>query len=304
MRCVTLAICVFIVPCAVDARMPKDKDPEQIGHRKVASGVNLYSLSREVQLGRELARDVERDVRIVEDPMVAEYVNRIGQNVARNSDAHFLFSVKIIRSDEINAFTLPGGHVYVTTGLIRTADNEAELASALSHEIAHVAARHYTHQASLEQIVSVASIPLLFIGGWSGFVIQHGVEIATPLAFKKTSRMAEAQADRLGLQYLYQTGYDPTAFIDFFERIAQGKDSHTGLFAKLLESHPGLQSRIRAVQKQLQNNFEPLPRYTIQTSEFEAVQHRLADIEKGTAMPWPRRRVESFDTPPVMRRLD
>jgi predicted Zn-dependent protease len=178
------------------------------------------------------------------------------------------------------------------------------LASALSHEIAHVAARHYTHQASVEQIVSVASLPLLFIGGWPGFVIQHGAEIATPLAYRKTSRMAEAQADRLGLQYLYQTGYDPTSFIDFFERIAHGKDSHTGLFAKLLESHPGLQSRIRAVQKQLQNDFVPRSRYTIQTSEFEAVKHRLADIEKGTPMAWPRRRVESFDTPPVLRRLD
>jgi beta-barrel assembly-enhancing protease len=303
MRCVTLAICVFIAPCAIDARMPKDKDPEQIGRRKVG-GVNLYSLSHEAELGRELARDVEREVRIVADPVLAEYVNRIGQNLAHNSDSRFLFTVKIIRSEEINAFTLPGGHVYITTGLIRTADNEAELASALSHEIAHVAARHYTHQASLEQIVGVASIPLLFIGGWPGFVIQHGMEVATPLALRKTSRMAEAQADKLGMQYLYQTGYDPTSFIDFFERIAQGKDSHTGLFAKLLESHPGLQSRIRAAQKQLQNDFAPRSRYLIQTSEFEVMKHRLTDIEKGTAVPWPRHRVESFDTPPVLRRRD
>jgi predicted Zn-dependent protease len=304
MRYVTLAICVFIVPCAIEARMPKDKDPEQIGNRKVASGVNLYSMSREMAMGRELARDVEREVRILEDPMVAEYVNRIGQNLARNSDSRFPFVVKVIRSEEINAFALPGGHVYVTTGLIRLADNEAELAGALSHEIAHVAARHYTHQESLSQIFSAASIPLVFVGGWPGVALQRGMEIATPLALRKTSRMAESQADQLGLQYLYETGYDPTSFIDFFERIAQGKTGQLGLLAKLLAFHPGLQSRIRAVQKQLQNDFVPRSQYLIQTSEFEAVKHRLADIEKGTAVPWPRRRVDSFDTPPVLRRPD
>jgi predicted Zn-dependent protease len=251
-----------------------------------------------------MARDVEREVHIVEDPVLAEYVNRIGQNLVRNSDAHFLFTVKIIRSEEVNAFALPGGYVYVTTGLIRAAETEAELAGALSHEIAHVAARHYTHRASLEQIVGVASIPLLFIGGWPGFAIQHGVELAAPLAFRKQSRSSEAQADQLGLQYLYQTGYDPTAFIDFCERMAQQESSHPGIFVRLLAVHPGVQSRIRAAQKQLQNDFAPRSRYLIQTSEFESVKQRLTAIEKGTVVPRPRHRTEEPDTPPVLRRPD
>jgi predicted Zn-dependent protease len=304
MRSIALAISVFIAPWAIDAGMKKDRDPEQIGHRKVASGLNFYSLNREALLGRELAMELEREVRIMQDPVLAEYVNRIGQNLARNSDSPFVFSIKIIRSEEINAFALPGGHVFVTSGLIRVADNEAELASVLSHEIAHVAARHYTHHETLAQIIDAAGIPLVFIGGWSGFAIRQGMEVAGPLALRKQSRMSEGQADQLGLQYLYQTGYDPTAFIDFFERIARAMHNPSGLLAKLLETHPGLQSRIKAVQKQLQNDFVPRSRYLIQTSEFETMKQRLVDIEKGASVPWPHRRSDNFDAPPVLRRRD
>ena len=296
MRCLSLAVCLLIVQSQAVS--------EQIGRRNTGGGVNLYSLAREVTLGRQLAREVEREVHLVEDPVVTEYVNRIGQNLARNSEARFLFTVKIIRSDEVNAFALPGGFVFVTTGLVRAIDNEAELASALSHEIAHVAARHYTNQASWEQIVGFAGIPLVFIGGWPGLAIQRGVEVATPLAFRKHSRMAEAQADQLGLQYLYRTGYDPVAFIDFFERLAQQQRRQPGPFARLLALHPGLESRIRAAQKQIQNDLAPRPRYMIQSSEFQAVKERLAAIERGSPVPWRYRRSEADDDRPVLRRRD
>ena len=210
-----------------------------------------------MELGRDLARDIERGAHIVDDPVVAEYVNRIAQNLARNSDSRFLFTVKVIRSGEVNAFALPGGFLFVTTGLLLAIDNEAELASALSHEIAHVAARHYTNQASWSQIVGIASVPLIFVGGWPGFARQRGMEVATPLAFRKYSRMAESQADELGLQYLYRTGYDPVAFVDFFERLARHDRDNPGRLAQLVSLHPRLQSRIRAVQKQMQNDFRP-----------------------------------------------
>src|SRR4051794_19500504 len=161
MRCLTLALCLLIIRGEAFSGLRKGRNPEHIVRPHIGKGLNLYSLVREVGLGRELARDIERDAHIVEDPVVAEYVNRIGQNLARNSDSRFLFTVKIIRSDEINACALPGGFLFVTTGLILAIDNEVELASALSHEIAHVAARHYTNQASWAQIVGFASMPLV-----------------------------------------------------------------------------------------------------------------------------------------------
>lgn len=304
MRFLTLAVCLFIVQSQAFSSTRKDRDPEQAGQRDVGKGVNLYSQDRELGLGRDLARDVERTVHIVEDPVVAEYVNRIAQNLARNSDSRFLFTVKIIRSDEVNAFALPGGFLFVTTGLLLAIDNEAELASALSHEIAHVAARHYTNQASWAQIAGVASVPLVFVGGWPGFALQRGMEVATPLALRKYSRMAESQADELGLQYLYRTGYDPVAFVDFFERLARQEKGHPGLFTQLTSLHPGMQSRIRAAQKQMQNDLVARPRYLIQTSEFEAVKERLAKIEKHVVVPWPRCRPEGPDERPILRRKE
>jgi predicted Zn-dependent protease len=303
MRCVTLAVCLLVVQSRGFSGTPKDRDPDQIGQRNIGGGVNLYSRAHEVELGRDLARDVERQASILEDPVVAEYVNRITQNLARNSDSRFLFTVKIIRSDDVNAFALPGGFLFVTTGLLRAIDNEAELASALSHEIAHVAARHYTNQASWAQIVELASVPLVFVGGWPGFALQRGMQVATPLAFRKYSRMAESQADELGLQYLYQTGYDPVAFVDFFERMAR-KEDNPGRFGQLLSLHPRLQSRIRAAQKQMQNDFRPRSRYLIQTSEFETVRERLSKIEKHIPVPWPRYVPAGADGPPILRRHD
>ena len=189
---------------------------------------------------------------MLEDPVVSEYVNRIGQTLVRNSDAKASFTIKVLRSAEVNAVAFPGGFVYVNSALIRTADNEAELAGALAHEIAHVAARHYTRQASREQIINFAMIPLVFIGGLPGIAIRESAELAKPLAFKKLSRNAEAEADMLGIQYLYKAGYDPTALVDFFEKISAQEKSKPGVFGRMLLSHPALGSRIRSIQKQIQ----------------------------------------------------
>jgi predicted Zn-dependent protease len=304
MKGVAIAVTVLMIHGQGLAAPIKRRDPDQIGRRSVGGGVNLYSRKSEIAMGRDLAHDVERRVRVIEDPVVSEYVSRIGQNLVNNSDARYSFIIKVIRSDEINAFALPGGFLFINSGLIRAADNEAELASAMAHEIAHVAARHYTRQASWEQIISFASIPLVFIGGWPGVAIQQGAAIATPLAFKKLSRDAEAEADMLGIQYLYKTGYDPAAFVDFFERMTQQEKSKPGVIVGMLAVHPALLSRIRAVQKQIQRDLSPQPQYLIQTSEFQLVKERLIAIENGKRVPSKNTRPSSSDERPVLRRHD
>src|SRR5438309_58888 len=197
----------------------KKKDPDEIGNRDVGKGVNFYSLEKEIALGKQLAQEVERQAKIIDDPVIAEYVNRVGQNLVRNSDAKVPFTIKVLDSEEVNAFALPGGFFFVNSGLILKADNEAELAGVMAHEIAHVAARHGTRQATRGTIINYASIPLIFMGGWTGYAIQEAVSMAIPMGFLKFSRAFESEADLLGLEYMYKAGYDPTAFVDFFEKI-------------------------------------------------------------------------------------
>src|SRR3984893_17909761 len=142
----------------------KKKDPDEIGNRDVAKGANFYSLEKEIALGKQLAQEVERQAKIIDDPIVAEYVSRVGQNLVRNSDAKVPFTIKVLDSEEVNAFALPGGFFFVNSGLVLKADNEAELAGVMGHEIAHVAARHGTRNATRGQIAQIGMIPLIFMG--------------------------------------------------------------------------------------------------------------------------------------------
>lgn len=253
----------------------KKKDPEEIGNRDVGKGMNFYSIEKEIALGKALAQDIERQAKIVDDPVIAEYVNRVGQNLVRNSDAKVPFTIKVIDSEEVNAFALPGGFFFVNSGLILKAESEAELAGVMAHEIAHVAARHGTRQASRGQFVNLATIPLIFMGGWAGYGARQAASVAIPIGFLSFSRGFEEEADLLGLQYLYKTGYDPTAFVDFFEKLQSMEKKKPGTLAKVFSTHPLTDDRIKTAQENIQEILKAKPEYVVTTSEFHDVKARL-----------------------------
>ncbi len=258
-----------------------EKDVDAIGNRKIGNrGMgNWYSLESEIKLGREYAQQVEASAKLVTDPVVSEYVNRIGQNLVRNSDAQVPFTIKVIDSDEVNAFALPGGFFYVNSGLILAADEEAELAGVMAHEIAHVAAHHYARQMTRAQWARLGTIPLIFVGGGVGYAVYEAAGFGIPLTFMKFQRNFEAEADYLGLQYMYKTGYDPQAFVTFFEKIQAKEKKKPGTLAKAFASHPQTPDRIEKSQEEIGKILPARAQYVVSTSEFDDVKARLAVIE-------------------------
>jgi len=272
-----LAILTISAPNALcgGGKDPK-KDPDEIGNRNIGKGINFYSLEKEIALGKGLAQQVEQQAKIIQDPVIAEYVNRVGQNLVRNSDAKVPFTIKVIDSEEVNAFALPGGFFFVNSGLILKAESEAELAGVMAHEIAHVAARHGTRQATRGEIANLATIPLIFMGGsWTTYGIYQAASVLVPIGFLKFSRGMESEADMLGLEYMYKAGYDPTAFVDFFEKIETLEKRKPGTMAKVFSTHPMTDDRIKSAQKNIQEILTSKPEYVVTTSEFNDVKARL-----------------------------
>jgi predicted Zn-dependent protease len=258
------------------------QDVDAIGNRKVGKGSSLgnwYSLEKEIAMGKEYAQQIESTVKLVQDPVVTEYVNRIGQNLVRNSDARVPFTIKVIDSDEINAFALPGGFFYVNSGLVLAADEEAELAGVMAHEIAHVAARHATRQMTRSQWANIGSIPLIFVGGGIGYAVRAAASFGLPMTFLTFSRGFEAEADYLGLEYMYKAGYDPQAFISFFEKIQAKEKKKHGTLAKAFSTHPQTPDRIEKSQEEIAHVLPARAQYVVSTSEFDDVKTRLAALE-------------------------
>lgn len=258
------------------AKISPKYDLARIGDRGIGAGMNLYSLDKEAALGKELSGEVERQSKLIDDPIIEEYINRVGQNIAHNSDAKVPFVIKVIASDEVNAFALPGGYFYVNSGLIMAADNESELAGVMAHEIAHVAARHATRTETKRDLWNLASIPLVFVGGPLGFALQEAAGLAVPMGFMKFSRDAEREADLLGLEYDYASGYDPAALVQFFEKMKVLEKKHPNLVDKAFSTHPMTEDRIRRAQTEIQTMLPPKDEYIVDTSDFQMVKARLA----------------------------
>jgi beta-barrel assembly-enhancing protease len=260
------------------------KDINAIGHRNVGCDKGLgnwYSLDKQVAMGRQYSQQVDRSVKLITDPVITEYVNRIGQNLVRNSDARVPFTVKVIDDNEIEAFALPGGFFYVNSGLILAADEEAEMAGVMGHEIAHVCACHAARQMTRSNMVNLASIGLIFVpGGFAAYEGAHAaMSLGVPLAFMKFSRGYEAEADFLGMEYMYKAGYDPQAFVAFFEKIEAEEKRKPGIIAKAFATHPMTPDRITAAQNEMETILPGRSEYLVDTSEFEEVKARLAAIE-------------------------
>ncbi len=256
---------------------PKKKnDPNQIGDRDVGKCLNFYSVEKEMALGKQLAEEVTRQAKVVDDPIISEYVNRLGQNLARNSDAKVPFSFKVIEDDNLNAFALPGGYIFVHTGLIKIADEEDELAAAMAHEIAHVAARHLTCRATQNQLARIGAIPLsVVLGGWGGVAARQAANAAIPMTFLSFSRHDESEADFLGLQYMWAAGYDPNGAISIFEKMESMQRSQPGAVARLLATHPMDSDRISKAEKEINAILPSKPEYVVTTSGYKDMRDRL-----------------------------
>jgi predicted Zn-dependent protease len=257
-------------------------DVEAVGNRNVGCKTGLgnwYGVEKQIAMGKSYSQQVESTVKLVQDPVVTEYVNRLGQNLVRNSDAQVPFTIKVIDSDDINAFALPGGFFYVNSGLILAADEEAELAGVMAHEIAHVAACHAARENTRGNLMNMASIPLIFVGGAIGYAGYEAAGLALPMTFLHFSRGFEAEADYLGMQYMYKSGYDPQAFISFFEKVQAQEKKKPGTLAKAFSTHPQTPDRIAKSQEEIAQILPARAQYVVSTSEFDDVKSRLAAIE-------------------------
>ena len=271
------------------APLSVNEDPSQIGKRNINGGADKVfgwfggSKEKEMAIGRQLAMEVEQQSKMVDDPVITEYINRVGQNIVLHSDAKVPFTIKVIDSDEVNAFALPGGFFFVNRGLILAADNEAELAGVMAHEIGHVAARHAMENQGKGAMLQYGMLAgMIFGGGIAGTILQNTAGITQALAFFKFSRGAESEADRLGVQYLYAAGYDPTAMSTMFEKLASQNRKKPGTLSKLFASHPQSIDR-RDSSLALVARFPEKEEYVLSTSEFQRVKNYLMKVTNAKA---------------------
>ena len=275
-------LCVSEIAQSVLYADARNSNVEDIGNRDINKGNwNFTSLEKEIALGRSLATEIEKQVKLVSDPEITEYVSRVGQNIVRNSDAKVPFTIKVIDSEEINAFALPGGFLYVNSGLITTADEESELAGVLAHEIAHVAARHGTEQQAKATIADFARIPLVIFSGGLAQLVYNVYGLVVPLQFLQFSRGAEAEADYLGVQYLYKTGYDPASFISYFEKVQAQEKKKPGRLSKIFSTHPPTADRIEKSQKNIATVLPDRDEYVLSTSEFDKIKAKLIALDNA-----------------------
>lgn len=306
----------------------KKDDVNQIGNRRVAKR-SIISQEKEIAIGKQYATEIERSAKLLTDPVVNEYVNRVAQNIARNSDLQVPLTVKVIDSPEVNAFALPGGFLYVHSGLLRAADEESQLAGVIAHEVAHVAARHWASQMTKATLAQWASLALIFVP--MSYPVYMGVAQAylngVPLAFLKFSRSAEAEADYLGIQYMYKAGYDPDSYVTFFGKLIDLERRSPGSVPKIFADHPPTPERILKSEEAIKEILPKRDQYLVSTSEFEDIKSRLETVisnrklgQKDPNEPTLRKRdtteqttqtqqpsdrpAETEDKPPVLRRRD
>jgi predicted Zn-dependent protease len=306
-RCLGVFLALSLAAAAWADDQKKKDDPAQIGHRDVGKGINIYSIEREMALGKQLAEEVTRQAKVQDDPLVAEWVNRLCQNLARSSDAMVPITCQVIEGDQPNAFALPGGFIFIYTGLIKLADEEDELAAAVAHELAHIAARHMTKQATKSTLLNAATIPISIIlgGGIGGYAVRQGAGAAIPAAFLHFTRADETEADYLGVQYMYAAGYDPTGAVSIFEKLQSLQRKKPGFIDRAFSSHPMDADRIQKTEKEIGRILPERPEYIVNTSEYRDIRDRLIRLEDRKKLKVkPGEDGKTDETRPTIRRRD
>lgn len=255
-------------------------DVNAIGSRKIG-GMDFYSWDKEIQLGNQLAQMFEKNLKLIDDPVINEYVNRVGQNLVRNSDVKIPVTIKVLDDDSPNAVTLMGGHLYVNSGLLLAADEEDEIAGVMAHEIGHIAARHGTRGITRAELFNILSLPTIFVPGGLGVLIREGAGAGLPMAMFKFSRGFEAEADYFGIQYMYKAGYDPYAMITFFEKLEALEKRKPGTLDKLFATHPQTPDRAEKSEEEISTILPARDQYIVTTSEFNDVKARMMALHNG-----------------------
>lgn len=301
---------ILRLPLAAQKYNPRDQKPindvYMIGHRNVAGGLNFYSLQKEEELGRQLAHEVLAQSVVIKDPEINEYINRLAQNLVRNSDVKVPVIVHVLRTPVVNAFALPGGFFFVNSGVIMAMHSEDELAGVMAHELAHVACRHGTKNATKGELLQLATIPLVIAAGpgLGGLGAEEAANLAIPLQFERFSRADEQEADWLGVQYLWKAGYDPYGLVDAFETLEKDELQRPGLIARAFSSHPQTPARIRRSDMEIRDYLPPRAAYVVNTSDFNRMQARLAKILHGARVPKPPKppAAPASSGPPILKR--
>jgi beta-barrel assembly-enhancing protease len=318
----SVALALALVGLPISANAQKN-DPDAIGTRNVAHK-SIISEQKEIAIGKEYSMQVDRQSKLVTDPVITEYVNRVAQNVARNSDLKVPLTVKVIEDPSINAFALPGGFLYVNSGVLQHADEESQVAGVIAHEIGHVAARHWASMMTKQTLMQFAMIPLMFTPMSIG--VYYGISAAMqglPLLFVKFSQNQEAEADYLGLQYMYKAGYDPESYVAFFGKVTEMERHQPGSVPEIFMDHPPTPDRIIKCEQEIKQILPNKPEYLVSTSEFNDIKSRVSTVliaqarqkpggptlEKRkasakTGSQQPPSTDDGGDTPPVLQRRD
>ena len=284
--------------------LPAEKDPkklakydvEHIGRRGIGHGFNIYNRTRERQLGASLAAAFDHNTKVITDPVINEYINQLAQRIVRNSDAEIPFIIKVIDAGDIpRAYGLPGGFLYVDSALLLAAESEAELASLMAHEIAHVAARHATRALTRKNLYSFGG-SLSLLAGPIGIVLQDAGGVAGPLTVKKFSRESEYEADLLAIEYAYAAGYDPEALLSALEKLHAMEATRGNVFDKVPGAHfashvpfhdriargfsnyPLMEERIHRLQSEITAFLPDRKDYILDTNEFQDVKAHLISL--------------------------
>lgn len=278
----------LFLPCAMAVLLALSATSFAQGPHRFQPGFNLFSKQQDVQLGEESAAQVRKQMTVINDPVLTAYVNKVGKRLVASQEAQesgFPFTFEVVADPSINAFALPGGHMFIHTGLLKSVDNEAQLAGVMGHEMSHVILRHGTNQASKANLIELPAALAAQMAGKNtmmGQLAQLGIGLGAGSVLLKFSRNAESQADLMGSHLMAEGGYDPMEMAHFFNKLnsltgSPGK-GFAGSVAQFMSDHPNPGNREKALEQEAQ--LLPQQTYGYQTGDFKRMKEVVAKIHE------------------------